>query len=92
MEAARSPEWSLGLDRAGEVMATRDSGTIGLPWVVIARLRGAGLRVSLYQPGDDCGLEGEVIGDVTGPARELGRQLRGILEDLNSTLTSPKTG
>ena len=82
IDAARSPEWSIGEGSGGEVMATRDSGEIGLPWVVTARRGGRGLRVSLYRPGDDVSLEGEVIGDLTGNPREMGRQLRSMLETI----------
>lgn len=90
IDAARTPEWSLGVDRAGAVMATRDSGEIGVPWAVMATPRGAGMRLSLYRPGDDYELDGEIIGEISGSAREMGRQLRGVLEDLNDTLTSPE--
>ncbi len=90
IDAARTPEWSLGLDRGGAVMATRDSGVIGVPWAVMGITRGAGMRVSLYRPGDDYELDGEVIGEISGSAREMGRQLRHILEDLNDSLTSPE--
>jgi hypothetical protein len=83
IEAARSPEWSLGIGRSGAVMATRDSGVIGLPWVVTATSRGGGMRVSLYRPGDDCDIEGDVIGELSGAPRDMGRQLRVILEDLD---------
>lgn len=62
-------------------MATRDSGEIGLPWVVTAQRGGRGMRVSLYRPGDDVDVEGDVIGEITGNPREMGRQLRTILED-----------
>jgi hypothetical protein len=92
VEAARSPQWSLGLDRAGAVMATRDSGDIGLPWVVKATTRGRAMRVSLYQPGDDCDLDGEIIGEIVGNPREMGRQLRTILEDLGDLDTAPRRG
>jgi len=83
LDAARSPEWSLGLDRAGVVMATHDSGSIGSPWVVKAHARGRGMQVSFYAPGDDSDLEGEIIGELVGNAREMGRQLRTLLEDLD---------
>lgn len=82
IDAARLPEWSFALPGNGEVMATRDSGQIGLPWVVIARSRGASAFVSLYQPGDDLTVEGESIGELTGAPRERGRQLRTLLQDL----------
>lgn len=83
MDAARSPGWTFGLGRGGEVMATRDSGDIGLPWVVLARRAGRGLAVSLFHPGDDVTAEGEVIGELSGNAREMGRQLRTLLGDLD---------
>jgi hypothetical protein len=38
------------------------------------------MRVSLYQPGDDTEVEGEVIDEISGNPREMGRQLRTILE------------
>jgi len=82
MDAARSPDWSLGLDRSGALMATHDSGVIGLPWIVKAHSRGRAMRVSFYAPGDDSDLEGDVIGELVGNPREMGRQLRSILEDL----------
>jgi hypothetical protein len=81
IDAARSPEWSLGEGRAGQIMATRDSGTIGHPWVITAQRAGRGMRVSLYRPGDDTQFEGDVIGEITGNPREMGRQFRLILED-----------
>lgn len=62
-------------------MATRDSGHIGMPWVIKAYPRGRNMIVSLYAPGDDSELEGEIIGEITGQPREMGRQLRAILED-----------
>ena len=83
IDAARSPQWSLGLDRTGAVMATRESGNIGMPWVVKAHQRGRGMRVSFYAPGDDSDLEGDVIGELAGNPREMGRQLRVILESLD---------
>jgi len=85
IDAARSPEWSIGEGRKGQIMATRDSGDIGLPWVITAERAGRGMRVSLYRPGDDVELEGDVIGEITGNPRDMGRQLRGFLEeaDLN---------
>lgn len=62
-------------------MATRDSGEIGLPWVISAAKAGKGMRVSLYQPGDDTEIEGDVLGEISGNPREMGRQFRGFLED-----------
>jgi hypothetical protein len=63
-------------------MATRDSGQIGMPWVITAERAGKGMRISLYQPGDDTEVEGEAIGEISGNPREMGRQLRSILEDV----------
>ena len=83
MDAARTPRWSFGLGRHGQIMATRDSGQIGLPWVVQATRVGRGLRVERFQPGDDTSAEGEVIGDVSGNPREMGRQLRALLGELD---------
>jgi hypothetical protein len=82
VDAARSPDWSLGTDRFGAVMATHDSEVAGLPWIVKAHSRGRGMKVSFYAPGDDSDLEGDVIGELAGNPREMGRQLRSILEDL----------
>jgi hypothetical protein len=62
-------------------MATSEAGEIGMPWVVVAARTGRGLRVSRYQPGDDVDLEGEVIADVAGNPREMGRQLRELLSE-----------
>lgn len=61
-------------------MATKDSGDIGLPWVITAERMGRGMRVSLYRPGDDVASEGDVIGEIVGNPREMGRQFRTILE------------
>ena len=69
-------------------MATKDSGEIGRPWVITAERAGRGMRVSHYQPGDDTDVDGEVIGEIRGNPRELGRQLRSILEE--TTLDSLK--
>jgi hypothetical protein len=66
----------------GAVMATRDSGDIGLPWIIKAHARGRGMRVSFFAPGDDSDAEGEIIGELVGNPREMGRQLRVILEDV----------
>jgi len=81
MDAARSPEWSIGEGAKGQIMATYDSGEIGLPWVITAERAGKGMRVSLYRPGDDVHLEGDVIGQISGNPRDMGRQLRVFLED-----------
>ena len=63
-------------------MATRESGQIGEPWIVLAERRGRGMRVSLYRPGDAIDVEGDPLGELAGNPREMGRQLRTILEDL----------
>jgi len=81
IDAARSPEWSLGEGQKGQIMATRDSGQIGSPWVITAVRSGRGMRVFFYRPGDDVQFEGETIGEISGNPREMGRQLRGYLED-----------
>jgi hypothetical protein len=81
IDAARSPEWSIGEGRKGQIMATKDSGDIGLPWVITAERAGRGMRVSLYRPGDDVELEGDVIGEISGNPRDMGRQFRAYLED-----------
>jgi hypothetical protein len=81
IDAARSPGWSIGEGRNGQIMATSDAGEIGSPWVVTAAKSGRGMRVSLYRPGDDVEVEGDVIGEIDGNPREMGRQLRVMLED-----------
>lgn len=81
IDAARSPGWSVGEGRKGEIMATRDSGDIGSPWAITAVRGGRGMRVYFYRPGDDVQYEGEAIGELSGNPREMGRQLRGLLED-----------
>jgi hypothetical protein len=81
--AAATHSWDLSVIASPvAVMATRESGRIGEPWVVMAVSGGRGLRVSLYHPGDALDAEGEVIDEVSGNPRELGRQLRSILEEL----------
>jgi hypothetical protein len=79
---AQSPGWSVGVGRANEVMATRDTGEVGRPWVVLARRASQRLHVSLYRPGDDVGAEGEDLATLEGTPRQLGRQLRLVLEGL----------
>lgn len=64
------------------LMATRESGRVGEPWVVMASSGGRGLKVSFYQPGDALDVEGEYLAELSGNPREMGRQLRAILEDL----------
>lgn len=81
IDAARSPQWSIGVGRSGQIMATKDTGEVGLPWVITAERSGRGMRITLYRPGDDVELEGDVIGEIVGNPREMGRQLRAILEE-----------
>jgi hypothetical protein len=83
MGAAQTHAWDLGHGPAGGIMATRESGEIGQPWVVLAEKGGRGMRVSLYRPGDAIDVEGDAIGELAGNPREMGRQLRAILEDLS---------
>ena len=80
--AARSPEWGVSVTPDGRIMATRDSGVVGMPWAVLATRSGRGLKVSLYQPGDDLEVEGELLCEVSGNPREMGRQLRVVLEEI----------
>ena len=80
IDAARSPNWSIGLGRHEQIMATRDTGVVGMPLVVVAERSRGGMRVSCYQPGDDVEVEGEMIGELSGNPREMGRQLRSLLE------------
>ena len=80
LEAARSPEWTLQL-AGSDIVAEHDSGVPGLPWTVVARRGGRGMRLSLYQPGDDTSIEGSLLGEISGAARDMGRQLRTFLED-----------
>jgi len=87
LEAARSPEWTLRVV-GNDIVAERDSGVPGLPWTIVARRGGRGMRLSMYQPGDDTSIEGASLGEVSGAARDMGRQLRGFLEEapLHDTL------
>jgi hypothetical protein len=81
--AAETHSWSVSVVAAPPaVMATRESGRIGEPWVVMAVPGGRGLRVSYFHPGDALDAEGEPLGELTGNPRELGRELRSLLENL----------
>lgn len=84
MSAAQTHAWELGHGPTGGIMATRESGQIGQPWVVLAEKAGRGMRVSLYRPGDAIDVEGDAIGELAGNPREMGRQLRTILEELSA--------
>jgi len=81
IDAARSPGWSIGEGKPGQIMATREGEHIGMPWIITADRAGRGMRVSLYRPGDDVAFEGEVLDEISGNPREMGRQLRVILEN-----------
>jgi hypothetical protein len=81
--AAATHSWSLSvITSPAGLMATRESGRIGEPWVVMALPGGRGLRVSLFRPGDALDAEGEAIDELSGNPRDMGRQFRTILEDL----------
>jgi len=80
-QAASTHAWSVSESRGG-LMATRESGRIGEPWVVTAVHAGRGLRISFYRPGDALDVQGEDLGELAGNPRELGRALRSLLEDL----------
>ena len=81
--AAETHSWSITVVATPlAVMATRESGRIGEPWVVMAVPGGKGLRVSFFQPGDALDAAGESVGEVSGNPREMGRELRTLLEDL----------
>jgi hypothetical protein len=81
--AAETHSWSVSVVAApAAIMATRESGRIGEPWVVMAVPGGRGLRVSFFQPGDALDAAGEELGEVSGNPREMGRELRSMLEDL----------
>src|ERR1700727_2201799 len=81
--AAETHSWTLSVvGGSPAVMATRESGRIGEPWVVMAVPGGRGLRVSFFQPGDALDAEGEPLQELTGNPREMGRDLRTLLEDL----------
>jgi hypothetical protein len=82
-KAAETHSWNLSVVTGpSAVMATRESGRIGEPWVVMAVPGGRGLRVSFFQPGDALDAEGEDVGELSGNPREMGRELRSLLEDL----------
>jgi hypothetical protein len=82
-QAAGTHSWDLSVIPAPiAVMATRESGRVGEPWVVMAVPGGRGLKVSFYRPGDALDAEGEALCDLSGNPREMGRELRTVLEDL----------
>ncbi len=53
-----------------------------MPTVVMVDGARSNCKVSLYQPGDNIELEGEVIGELRGNPRERGRQLHELLCDV----------
>jgi len=82
-QAAGTHSWDVSVIASPVgVMATKESGRVGEPWVVMAVPGGRGLRVSFYRPGDALDAEGEELCDLTGNPREMGRELRSVLEDL----------
>ena len=81
--AAATPLWDINVGERNTIVCTRDSGVDGMPYSVVVVRGGRGYRVSLYMPGDDISVEGEVIGEVAGNPRETGRQLRSLLEDID---------
>jgi hypothetical protein len=81
--AAATHSWDVAVVASPPgLMATRESGRIGEPWVVMAVPGGRGLRASFYRPGDALDVEGEELGVLSGNPREMGRELRTLLEDL----------
>jgi hypothetical protein len=81
--AAATHAWNVSVVASPRgVMATRESGRLGEPWVVMAVPSGGGLRLSLFQPGDALDAEGEELAALAGNPRAMGRELRSILEDL----------
>ena len=80
-QAAATHSWDVTAIPSA-VMATRESGRLGEPWVVMATTTARGLRVSFFHPGDALDAQGEELSDLSGNPREIGRQLRTILEDL----------
>lgn len=82
-KAASTHAWDVSaISSPNGLMATKDSGRIGEPWVVMALPGGRGLKVSFFRPGDELTAEGESLGEVIGNPREMGRELRTMLEDL----------
>ncbi|MEI6735774.1 MAG: hypothetical protein WCL31_02475 [Actinomycetes bacterium] len=79
--AAQTPLWEVEVGEGNTIVATRDSGVDGMPYAVVIRRSGRGYRASLYMPGDDTTVEGDVIGEAAGNPRETGRQIRALLED-----------
>ena len=79
--AAQTPLWDVATGEGNTIIATRDSGVDGMPYVVVIGRSGRGYRAYLYMPGDDITVEGDVIGEVAGNPREIGRQIRALLED-----------
>jgi len=81
-DAARTPSWHLELRSNDAIVATRESGVPGMPWTVVAQRGGRGMRVSAYEPGDDTSVEGDPVGEIAGNPRDMGRQFRDILAEL----------
>lgn len=81
IKAVQSPDWTVEAGEGSTITATRDSGVDGMPYVVVFRRGGRGYRASLYMPGDDITIEGVEIGEVSGNPREIGRQIRDVLDE-----------
>ena len=62
-------------------MATRESRAYRRALVEVPS-RWTGLRVSLFQPGDASTGPAKESAKITGNPREMGRELRSMLEDL----------
>jgi hypothetical protein len=80
---AAAPGWSLGLGRRGQIiggLAIR--AWSACRWWSRPSAFGSTYRVPLFQPGDDSELEGDVLAELRGPARDVGRQLRDLLINL----------
>ena len=79
--AAETHSWTVSVVATSPaVMATRESGRIGEPWVVMAVPGGRGLRVSFFQPGDALDFVVQDNGEVLiRPATEDIRRLKGLL-------------
>ena len=81
VKAVQSPDWAVETGDGNSIVATRDSGGDGMPYVVVFRRGGRGYRASLYMPGDDITVEGLEIGEVSGNPRDIGRQIRDVLDE-----------
>lgn len=88
LRAAETPLWSIQGVGDGVVMATRDSGQVGFPWVVTVAARPPHYRAALHSPGEDVDDRGREILDVRAAPRAAGRQLRDVLVSLDEEITA----